>query len=123
LVVDDMVAPFAAAMARAYNDWMYDFCKKDPSRLIAAAMISPFDMHDAVSEARRCAEQLGFRAVFLRAVPLVDHQWEDNYYEPLWDALEALNLSVGLLNPLERTGGPAPELNLMLRRGTPSPSS
>jgi len=41
LVVDDMDAPFAAAMARAYNDWLYDFCKKDPARLIGAAMISP----------------------------------------------------------------------------------
>src|SRR5512143_1010066 len=119
LVVDDMDAPFAAAMARAYNDWMYDFCKKDPSRLIGAAMISPYDIDDAVSEARRCAAQWGVRAVCLRAVPLVDHQWEDEYYEPLWDALEALNLSVGLH---ESTGtgkkqvGRRLEPNLMLRR-------
>jgi len=119
LVVDDMDAPFAAAMARAYNDWLYDFCKKDPARLIGAAMISPYDINDAVAEARRCAEQLGFRAIFLRAVPLVDHQWEDYYYDPLWDALEALNLSVGLH---ESTGtgkkqvGRRLEPNLMLRR-------
>ena len=26
LVVDDMEAGFAAALARAYNDWLYDFC-------------------------------------------------------------------------------------------------
>ena len=31
LVVEDMDARFAAAMARAYNDWLYDFCKQDPS--------------------------------------------------------------------------------------------
>ena len=118
-LVDDRMDPeFAAAMARAYNDWMYDFCARDPKRLVGAGMISPFNMDDAVSEARRCAE-LGFRAVFLRAVPLVDHQWEDDYYEPLWDALEALNLSVGLH---ESTGtgkkqvGRRLEPNLMLRR-------
>ena len=56
LVVEDMDAPFAAAMARAYNDWLYDFCKQDPKRLIGAAMISTYDMNDAVNEARRCAE-------------------------------------------------------------------
>jgi predicted TIM-barrel fold metal-dependent hydrolase len=118
LVIEDIDAPFAAALARAYNDWLYDFCKQDSKRLIGAAMISVYDMNDAVSEARRCAE-LGFRAVFLRAVPLVDHQWQDDYYEPLWSALEDLNLSVGLH---ESTGTGAKQVgrrlepNLMLRR-------
>lgn len=118
LVVEDMDAPFAAAMARAYNDWLYDFCKQDPKRLVGAAMISTYNMNDAVEEARRCAG-LGFRAVFMRAVPLVDHQWQDSYYEPLWSALEDLNLSVGLH---ESTGtgarqvGRRLEPNLMLRR-------
>src|SRR5215510_5118151 len=90
LVVDDMEAGFAAALARAYNDWLHDFCERDPQRLIGAGMISPYDMSNAVDEARRCAQELGFRAVFLRANPLVDHQWHDDYYEPLWSALEEL---------------------------------
>lgn len=119
LVVEDMDAEFAAAIARAYNDWLYDFCKKEPKRLIGAGMISPYDMNDAVSEARRCAEELGFRAVFLRANPLVSYQWHDRYYEPLWNALEDLNLSLGFH---ESTGtgknhiGARMEPNLMLRR-------
>ncbi len=120
VLVDERVdGEFAAALARAYNDWLYDFCQKDPSRLIGAGMISPYSMDDAVSEARRCAEQLGFRAVFLRANPLVKHQWQSEYFEPLWDALEALNLSLGFH---ESTGtgknqvGERLEPNFMLRR-------
>jgi predicted TIM-barrel fold metal-dependent hydrolase len=119
LVVNDMDAEFAAAIARAYNNWLYDFCSKAPSRLIGAGMISPYDMNDAVSEARRCATELGFRAVFLRSNPLVDHRWHDPYYEPLWSALEELNLSLGFH---ESTGtgknhiGERMEPNLMLRR-------
>ncbi len=119
LVVEDMDAPFAAAMSRAYNDWLYDFCKQDPRRLVGAAMISTYDINDAVNEARRCGEELGFRAIFLRANPLVNRQWQDSYYDPLWSALEDLNLSVGLH---ESTGtgknqfGQRFEPNLMLRR-------
>lgn len=71
LVVDDMDSGFAAAIARAYNDWLYDFCRKDPTRLIGAGMISPYSMNDAIAQARRCSEELGFRAVFLRATPPV----------------------------------------------------
>lgn len=119
LVVPDMDAEFAAALARAYNDWLYDFCNRNPARLIGAGMISPYDMNDAVAEARRCASELGFRAVFLRANPLVNHQWHDDYYEPLWQALEELNLALGFH---ESTGtgkqqiGERLEPNLMLRR-------
>jgi len=119
LVVDDMDAEFAAAIARAYNNWLHDFCKKDPRRLIGAGMISPYDMNDAVAEAYRCATELGFRAVFLRANPLVNHQWHESYYEPLWNVLEELNLALGFH---ESTGtgkqqiGERLEPNLMLRR-------
>jgi uncharacterized protein len=119
LVVEDMDAEFAAALARAYNNWLYDFCSKNPTRLVGAGMISPYKMNDAVTEAQRCARDLGFRAVFLRANPLVKHQWHDPYYEPLWDALEDLNLALGFH---ESTGtgkqhiGERLEPNLMLRR-------
>jgi predicted TIM-barrel fold metal-dependent hydrolase len=119
LVVKDMDAEFAAALARAYNDWLYDFCKWDAHRLIGAGMISPYNMKDAVSEASRCAEKLGFRAVFLRANPLVEYQWHDHYYTPLWSALEDLNLALGFHESTgtgKRQIGERLEPNLMLRR-------
>ncbi len=86
---------FAAAIARAYNDWMADFCKGDPARLIGAGMLSVFDIQDAVDESRRCVEELGFRAVFLRSNIINEKNWHDPYYEPLWSALEALGVPVG----------------------------
>jgi predicted TIM-barrel fold metal-dependent hydrolase len=119
LVVDDMEPDFAAAIARAYNDWLYDFCQQDPERLIGAGMISPYAMRDAVDETRRCAQELGFRAVFLRANPLVNHQWHDDYYEPLWQALEEFGLSLGFHESTgtgKRHMGERLEPNLMLRR-------
>jgi uncharacterized protein len=119
LVVDDMEPDFAAAIARAYNDWLYDFCQQDPERLIGAGMISPYAMRDAVDETRRCAQELGFRAVFLRANPLVNHQWHDDYYEPLWHALEEFGLSLGFHESTgtgKRHMGERLEPNLMLRR-------
>jgi uncharacterized protein len=119
LVVEDMDPEFAAAIARAYNNWLYDFCSKNPKRLIGAGMISPYDMNDAVTEAQHCSTELGFRAVFLRANPLVKHQWHDPYYEPLWSALEDLNISLGFHESTgtgKRQIGERLEPNLMLRR-------
>lgn len=95
LSVPAMDAEFAAALARAYNNWLYEFCQIDTNKLIGAGMVSVFDIENAISEAQRCVEQLGFRAIFLRANIVNGHNWEEPYYDPLWSALEDLNVPLG----------------------------
>src|SRR5438552_1113007 len=68
--VDGMEPKLAAAIARAYNNWLAEFCTTDPSRLIGAGMISPFDIDDAIEEAERCVRELGFKGIFLRPNPV-----------------------------------------------------
>ena len=96
LSISDMDPRLAAAVARAYNDWLYDFCQADPSRLLGAGMVSPFDIEDAVSEARRCVREMGFKAVFLRPNQVLGRNWHDPYYQPLWSTLEELGVPLGL---------------------------
>ena len=93
--VDDLDPAFAAAIARAYNDWLHDYCQADPKRLLGAGMISPHDVRDSVEEARRGVEQLGFRAVFVRPNPVRGRNWHDPYFEPLWEELERLQVPLG----------------------------
>ena len=95
LTIPDMDSRLAAAMARAYNDWLHEFCQENPERLIGAGMISPFDVNDAVAEARRCVREYGFRAMFLRPNEVNSRNWHDPYYEPLWAALEELEVPLG----------------------------
>ena len=87
---------FAAAIARAYNDWLYDFCRVDPRRMLGAGMISVYDINDAVEETHRVVEELGFKAVFLRSNIINGKPWHDLYYQPLWDTLERLQIPLGL---------------------------
>jgi uncharacterized protein len=95
LSIPDLDREFAAALARAYNDWLYEFCQENPERLIGAGMISPFDVNDAVAEARRCVRELGFRGMFLRPNEVNGRNWHDPYYEPLWSAFEDLGVPLG----------------------------
>lgn len=95
LSIPDMDPEFAAALARAYNDWLYEFCQADTSKLKGAGMVSVFNLDDAISEVQRCVKQLGFRAVFLRANIVNGHNWHDPYYNPLWSALEELDVPLG----------------------------
>ena len=95
LTIPGMDTRLAAAMARAYNNWLYEFCQADTSRLMGAGMISVFDIEDAVSEARRCVEELGFKGIFLRPNMVNGRNWHDPYYEPLWSTLEELEVPMG----------------------------
>ncbi|HLX87805.1 MAG TPA: hypothetical protein VKR22_05065, partial [Acidimicrobiales bacterium] len=69
---DGLEPDLAAAIARAYNDWMADFVRdcRSPGRVFAAAMLAPHNVDAAVDELARSVER-GFKAAFL-APGLVD---------------------------------------------------
>ena len=86
---------FATAIARAYNDWMHDFCSPDPKRLIGIAMIAPHDVNAAVAETRRCVRELGFKGIFLLPGLIKGRPWHHPDYDPLWAECERLDIAVG----------------------------
>ena len=86
---------FAAAIARAYNDWLYEFCQANPQRMLGAGMISVYDINDAVEETHRVVKDYGFNSVFLRSNIVNGKTWHDPYYEPLWNTLESLKIPLG----------------------------
>ena len=91
---DGLEPELAAAIARAYNDWLADFCKEDPKRLFGAAMVAPHDVPSAVAETRRAVVELGMKAVFLAPGCVARRPWHDPAYDPLWAECERLNIPV-----------------------------
>ena len=91
------------ALSRAYNDWLADFCASHPSRLIGIGEIPMWDIDLAIAEARRLREK-GLRGVLIPSIPTIEGPWStpadrnytDPWYEPLWSALEDLDLSVNM---------------------------
>jgi uncharacterized protein len=79
----------ALALCRAVNDWLGEYCAHAPDRLIGIGTVPMTDAGDALREARRCVEDLGFRGVWRRpehfgALPRL----QDDAYDPLWSYLE-----------------------------------
>ncbi len=100
------------ALARAYNDWIADFCQAAPDRLFAAAMVPLRNMDFAMAELRRVAGIRCFRGAFIRPMFMEGHYFTHPYYDPLWAELENLGLaaavhpSAGLWNPEWTSHGP-----------------
>ena len=100
------------ALARAYNDWIADFCQVAPNRLFAAAMVPLGNMDFALTELRRVAGVRCFRGAFIRPMFLEGHYFTHPYYDPLWAEMESLGLAAavhptaGLWNPEWTSHGP-----------------
>ena len=100
------------ALARAYNDWIADFCQAAPDRLFAAAMVPLRNMDFALAELRRVAGIRCFRGAFIRPMFMEGHYFTHPYYDPLWAELESLGLAAavhptaGLWNPEWTSHGP-----------------
>jgi predicted TIM-barrel fold metal-dependent hydrolase len=87
--------PLAAAMSRAYNRWLADYCKPYPDRLFGVAMLPMQSADLAIEEMRFAREKLGFRGVFLRPNPYNNKMIHHPDYEKFWTMVEELDISVG----------------------------
>jgi uncharacterized protein len=102
----------AYALARAYNDWIADFCKAAPDRFFAAAMVPLQNMDYAVEELRRVSKIACFRGAFIRPMFIEGRYFTHPYYDPLWSELEsrgitaAVHPTAGLWNPEWTSHGP-----------------
>jgi predicted TIM-barrel fold metal-dependent hydrolase len=96
---DDLAPDYAAALARAYNDWAADYCKTDPQRLKFAAQLAMHDIPSAVEEAQRSVTELGAVAVIGTPNPVNGQHLHDEACEPLWDELERLNVPKAITRP------------------------
>lgn len=96
----------ALALGRAYNDWIWEFSRQAPKRLIPVAVLPLQDVNFSIRELRRVAKR-GFRAAMLRPAfygrkfgswahfdtaaraRFVNHA----DYDPLWAAFQELGLT------------------------------
>ena len=85
----------AAAISRAYNNWLVEFCAHAPERMYGSAMVPAQNVEAAVQETRRAKEELGFRSIFLRPNPVRGRNWHHPVYDPLWAECERQNIAVG----------------------------
>jgi len=88
-------AEFAAVQARAYNQWVADYCRFAPTRLFGVAVVPQQDIERSLAVTRE-AKALGLVGIFLRPNPNVDGKYfSDAMYEPLWALCEELDMAVG----------------------------
>jgi predicted TIM-barrel fold metal-dependent hydrolase len=82
------------ALCRAYNDWLAEYCKADPRRLVGIALLPLADVSASIEELERCTAEHGFRGAFVRPNPYGGRPIQSPAYEPFWECAEALGVPV-----------------------------
>src|SRR5207245_1672674 len=80
----------ATEMFHVYNDWLANFCRYSPDRLIGLACLPYGDIDAAVKELHRAAK-LGLRGVELSCSWDMEPMWHP-MWEPFWQAVNEVGL-------------------------------
>jgi predicted TIM-barrel fold metal-dependent hydrolase len=83
---------YAAALCRAYNNWLFDYCRTDSKRLLGVGVVPVQDVSAAVQETRRVVLELGFKGVFVRPNPVKNRMLDDPYYDPFYATVQDLGI-------------------------------
>ena len=100
----------AAALCRAYNDYIHDDCEPYRTRLVPVGILPLQDVPEAINEMRRCIDQLGMPAVSIspnvpvphpdapEAFPLIraPRHLSDPQFYPLYEAAQQMDVAIGI---------------------------
>jgi uncharacterized protein len=96
----------AAAVKRAYNSWLADWCSESEGRIHGVGALDLRDVDLAVAEAQRCVGELGFPSVYVLPDPPceglpIDHP----IYDELWAAVAELGVPLGTHEGIAHSNG------------------
>lgn len=96
-------AKLDAALCRAYNDWLADYCRADPLRLYGVSLLPLSDLEASVAELERTVERYGFRAAFVRPNPYAGRPIHHPAHERLWRCAASLGVAIAVHEGLSDT--------------------
>ena len=99
-------AGLARNIMRVYNDWLAEFCKADPKRLKAVALICLDDIPLAIAELTRAAKA-GLCGAMISVYPSAERSYDRPEYEAFWAAAAEMAMPLSLHIATNRTLPPA----------------
>lgn len=89
-------SPLKLELYKAYNNWITDFCKTAPDRLIGLGIVPTTSVEDARDEARRVASELGLRGMVLGAFPSGAPVGGNPDDDPFWEVVDQTGLVISI---------------------------
>ncbi len=85
---------YAAALCRAYNNWLADYCQANPKRLKGVATLPLQNMEAALSEAKRTVKELSMVTLQIQTNAMGKNP-DHPSYAPLYELAQDLDVAIG----------------------------
>jgi predicted TIM-barrel fold metal-dependent hydrolase len=82
---------YKAACFEAYNRWLQQFQSADPTRIFGIGQTAVSSVKDAIADLQRIKD-MGFRGVLMPCEPCTEMDYDDETFDPLWEAAVALEM-------------------------------
>ena len=92
-------AGFAAARAKAYNDWLFNYCQVSPQRLKGIGVVPLQDVVLAEQELNRAVTELGMVGIQIGCTVREDTLLSDIRLDPFWAEAQRLDVAVAVHGP------------------------
>ncbi len=91
-------AALQEACFRVFNDWLIEYCQAATDRLVGVAMISVYNIDNAIAEMERC-RKAGLGGALIWQAPHPDLPYHSDHYERFWAAAQDMEtpLSIHIL--------------------------
>ena len=83
------------ACFRVYNDWLIDYCKAAPERLVGIGAIPLYDMDYGLKELERCKKE-GLKGAIIWEAPHPDLPFYSDHYNRFWAAAQEMEMPISL---------------------------
>jgi predicted TIM-barrel fold metal-dependent hydrolase len=83
------------ACFRVYNDWLAEFCSAAPDKFAGLALISLYNIGNAVKELQRC-RKAGLRGAMIWSMAPESQPYKSSVYDPFWAAAQDLRMPLAL---------------------------
>lgn len=88
-------AALQEACFRAYNDWLIEYCRVAPDRLVGIACIGVYNIEHAREELERC-KRAGMKGALIWQAAHPDLPFYSSHYDPLWAAAQDMEVPISL---------------------------
>jgi predicted TIM-barrel fold metal-dependent hydrolase len=88
-------AELQRACFRVYNDWLAEYCAYAPRKLTGMALISLYDIDEAIRALRLCRRQ-GLKGAMIWASPPEERSYADPMYDRFWAEAQELDMPLSL---------------------------
>ncbi len=88
-------AALQEASFNAYNEWLSEMCSHAPNRLVGLALISVYNVDQAVKALQHWTQR-GLRGAMIAAVPPEGTEYSDAKYDPFWAAAAEIGTPISI---------------------------